>query len=209
MTIKRPSIAAAVVSTLLFTAPHAQQFDMDAMTRWGNAKQVRFHIVGAYQAPTPIAFGETTGQADVTDGVVVDLDWDLKANAILGTARFQNTKSVAKNPRNPDPNCPAPTPQGEYEHMDATGVRSSAGVVELVGTTSFPLIDVTDCQGSRVKKTVAAKQAPALAYIPIPAPTMLAMPTGATGKFSVSADRKSFTVKVDGWNWTYTPSLIK
>jgi hypothetical protein len=36
------------------------------MARWGNAKQVRYHIVGTYQAPTSIAFGESIGEADLT-----------------------------------------------------------------------------------------------------------------------------------------------
>ena len=41
-------------------------------------------------------------------------------------------------------------------------------------------------------------------------PQGLAMPIVAGGPFSVSADRKSFTVPGAGnWRWTYTPTLVQ
>lgn len=203
-------LAAAAASSLLCAASSAQEMDMAVLARWGNVKQVRYHIVGAYQAQTVIAHQEPAGQADVTDGVVVDLDWNLPEGKLLGKPRIKNAKSVVKNPRNVEPGCPAPAAKGAYEHLTATEVRPGVGQrVELVGSTSFPLIDVTVCApGPRSRKSVPAAAEPALLYLPIPAPALLAMPAGANGEFVVKADRKSFVVSTGGWTWTYTPSLI-
>jgi len=206
----RSLLAAALASALQAAAASAQQIDLEVLARWGSAKQVRYHIAGAYRAQTVIAFQEPAGQADVTDGVTVDLDWDLRENKLLAPARIKNAKSVVKNLRNVEPGCPPPKPRGAYEQLDATAVRpGDSQRIELVGLTSFPLIDVTgSCPGARIARTVPARQEPALVRLPIPSPGLLAMPAGANGDFVVSADKKSFAFTTGGWTWTYTPAMI-
>jgi hypothetical protein len=75
---------------------HAQQTDMDAMMKWASADVIRYHIVGVYQDRTSIA-SDGSGQADITDGVVVDLMWKLSESKLVGKPTFQNTKSIVKN----------------------------------------------------------------------------------------------------------------
>lgn len=211
MLMHRLWLAAAVVPALSLAALNAQQIDMQAMARWSNAKVVRYHISGVYQARTVIAHKEAGGQGDVTDKVTVDLDWNLRENKIVGRPTFQNAKSEVKNLRNVETSCPPPTPKGEYEHISVTAVQSSEGQrVELKGATSFPLMDVTaNCQGSWVKRTVAATQEPSNVFLPIPAPMMLVLPAGSSGNVRVSPDKKSFVLNAGDWTWTYTPSVVQ
>lgn len=75
---------------------HAQQMDMDAMMKWGADDVIRYHIVGVYQARTYIA-SEGAGQADISDGPVVDITWKLSESKLVGQPTFQNTKFVVKN----------------------------------------------------------------------------------------------------------------
>ena len=87
---------------LLPLAAFAQQVDMEAMARWGAADVVRYHIVGVYQEASYIA-SDGSGQADISDRVVIDLTWKLSEARLVGAATFQNTKSRADRLRDREP----------------------------------------------------------------------------------------------------------
>src|SRR6185436_8376619 len=98
---------------LLFAcvSANAQKMDMDAMMKWATADAVRYHIVGEYQAKTYIA-SDGSGQADITDRVVIDLTWKLSEAKLVGQPTFQNTKSTATNLRDREPSCLPPVLKG-------------------------------------------------------------------------------------------------
>lgn len=50
--------------------------------KWASADVIRYHIVGVYQARTHIA-SDGSGQADVTDGLVIDLTWKLSESKLV------------------------------------------------------------------------------------------------------------------------------
>ncbi len=190
----------------------AQDMDMAVMMKWGNATVVTYNIVGVYQAETPIALKDSFGQvADVSDRVIVDVDWNIQSNTIVGQARVQNFPSEVKNPRNLASNCPEPVIKGHFELVDVTQVASSElERIDLTGTRSYSDVDITDCLGSTERRSVRAGQEPVVVYLPMPSPVMLAMPPmPQSGQMAVtiSPDRKTFVLKLDGWTWTYTPTL--
>src|ERR1041385_2556371 len=100
------------VCLLGVSAVHAQKMDMDAMMKWATADVVRYHIVGEYQARTYIA-SDGSGQADITDRVVIDLAWKLSEAKLVGQPTFQKTKTVVANPGDREPKCLPPVLKGE------------------------------------------------------------------------------------------------
>src|SRR5690349_15206309 len=122
------------------TAAHAQQMDMEAMMKWASADVIRYHIVGVYQARTYIA-SDGSGQADVTDGVVMDLTWKLSEAKLVGKPAFQNSKSSVRNVADREPKCLAPILKGDYEHYEVLGIKDGmAGSLELQVRTSYPQV---------------------------------------------------------------------
>lgn len=209
MTLRRLFVL-ALLCVVPVASPGAQQMDMAAITRWSSAKVVRYHIVGVYQAQTDVTFQDRSSKADVTDRVVLDLDWDVQSAKLVGPARVQNTKSEVKNLRNAERECPPPAPGADYEHLEVTEAIGGNGTVELKGTRSFPQTAITDCSGMRTQRTIEARQQPVTEHLAVPEPMILAMPSGAGGgMFTISADKKSFAMKVGDWTWTYTPSVVK
>ena len=182
--------------------------DMEVMTYWSRAEIVRYHIVGVYQGKTDV-IGDANwiGYADVTDGVVIDLDWKLSGTMLVGTPAIQNRKSEARNLRNYQPGCQPPVLKGEYEHFDLLAIKAGQGTtIELQVRTTYPASEVVQsCSGTH-------KPLPALIdtrreEMVVPSPVMLAMQLPATDDLSISRDRKSFVVRKKGWTWTFTPSI--
>src|SRR3954465_5684559 len=96
---------------LLPLAAQSQQMDMALMQKWGSAELVKYHIVGVYQDAPPIA-SDSGGRADVTDRVIIDLNWKMSQQAIVGTPAIQNSKSTAANLRDYTPSCLPPVMKG-------------------------------------------------------------------------------------------------
>jgi len=191
---------------LLPLAAFSQQVDMEAMARWGAADVVRYHIVGVYQEASYIA-SDGSGQADISDRVVIDLTWKLSEARLVGAATFQNTKSRADRLRDREPVCLPPILKGEFEFYELTAVTEGVGgAINLVAHTNYPAVDVAQsCTASR--RTVPAKVTDRTRDFGIPSPVMFAMPLPASNELAVSPDRKSFILKKAGWTWTLTPSI--
>jgi len=209
-------LAAGALLTLIVPPLAAQQTRQGPTAPWDTAKVIHYHIVASYKARTIIAYQEDGGQADVTDRVTVDFDWNVRDGKIVGTAQFVNAKSELKNLQNVEKSCPPPVPKGDFEYIDVSQVRSNGDPsIELLGTTSYPNIDVTAmCQGSSYKLSVAAKQEPIVIMIPILEASMLALPIPAgiplsqENPFGVSADKKSLLAVSGDWTFTYTPTIV-
>jgi hypothetical protein len=201
-----------VSSRVLMQPVFGQQIDAAVMAKFQNAKVVHYHLEGVYQGRTIIAYKEDGGQANVTDKVSIDLDWDTKTKKMIGVPKIVNSKTTIQGLFNVEATCPKPVPAGDYEHMEATQLTATGTdeLLELRGTTSFPQIQVTAyCQGSWAKKMVAAKQAPISTEINIFEAGMVAFPSGMVPDLTVAADHKSFTFKLDKWTWTYTPTVVR
>lgn len=200
----RTSIATCLLGAC--ATAHAQQMDMDAMMKWASADVIRYHIVGVYQARTYIA-SDGSGQADITDGLVVDLTWKLSQSRLVGKPTFQNTKSIVKNVADREPKCLAPILRGDYEHYEVLGIKDGlAGTLELQVRTSYPVVDVVQfCTGSR--KAVPAKTATRPEEFGVVSPVMFGMPLPDSDDLRISPDKKSFILRKAGWTWTMTPSI--
>jgi hypothetical protein len=200
------------IALLVTLAPQAPDRGPDAalIARWAKASVVHYQMVGVYEGATVIADREPAGTATVTDRVELTLDWDLKAGALVGAATFVNTPSQTRELRNIDRSCPAPTPDGAYEHLTVAGVAGVSGSLELSGTRTFPSVRVVaGCLGVQEPKTVRAWQQDVVERVVVPSPLLLMAPAGSDPNLTVSADRTSFTVKNGAWAWTFTPTLVR
>jgi hypothetical protein len=178
---------------------------------WASAKVIRYHIVGEYQGTPNITSdpGKGSGRATVTDRVVIDLEWKLSESKLAGKPTIQNTKSVVKNPRDPEPSCLPPVLKGEYEHFDLLGIKDGlGGALELQVQTTYPVVEVVQfCTGSR--KSIPAGRSTRTEELVVPSPVMLNMSIPGSDDLRISADKKSMIHKKAGWTWTFTPSVKK
>ena len=109
-----PLAATALVSALMAPTLGSQAAGQgaDEIARWTAAKVVHYHMVGLYEGPAVIAYREPAGQATVTDRIEIDLDLDLKANAIVGEPKIVNAASEVRELRNVHASCPPPRQPG-------------------------------------------------------------------------------------------------
>ena len=189
------------------SAAQAQQMDMDAMMKWGAADVIRYHIVGVYQAKTYIA-SDGSGQADITDGLVVDLTWKLSESKLVGTPTFQNVKTVVKNLADREPKCLPPVLKGELEFFDVLGIKEDlSGGLELQVKTTYPVVEVVQfCTGKF--KAVPAKSETRPEPFGIVSPVAFGMPLPDSDDLRISKDKKSLITKKNGWTWTLTPTIV-
>ncbi len=201
-----PLVAALLVGTL--TAPALAGQDA-AIARWAAATVVHYHVVGVFDGPAVIAYREPAGQATVSDRVEIDLDWNLKTNAIVGEPTIVNAASEVRELRNMHASCPVPTPNGPYDHIDVKTITAAGGTLELKGIRSFPSIKVVaGCQGVQDPRTIRPWEQEVVERMVVPSPLMLAAPSGSDPNLTVSEDKASFTIKSGPWTWTYTPTLV-
>jgi hypothetical protein len=207
--LRRRHLVAVALAGAPLTLAHAQSADPTAIARWTSAKVVHYRMVGRYDGPAVIAYREPAGQATVTDRIEIELDWDLKASAIVGEPKIVNAAAEVRELRNTHASCPAPTPNGPYDHLDVTSVTASGGALELKGTRSFPSIKVVSgCQGVQDPRTVPPWEQEVVERMVVPSPLMLAAPSGSDKNLTVSADKTSFTITGGAWTWTYTPTMV-
>lgn len=199
--------AIVALSLLAASAGHAQQMDMALAQKWGAADLIRYHIVGVYQARTSIA-SDGSGQADITDGLVVDLTWKLSESKPVGTPTFQNVKTVVKNVADREPSCLPPVLKGDYEHYDVLSIREdNAGGLELQVKTTWPVVEVVQfCSGKY--KAVPGKTETVPEPFGVVSPVAFAMPLPDSDTLRISPDKKSLITKKNGWTWTLTPTIV-
>ena len=183
----------------------------ESSRRWTEGKGiVHYHIVGEFQGrANVVGGGNGIGYADVTDRVVIDLDWKLADALLVGTPTFQNTKSDVKNLRDYEPKCLPPLLKGEYEHYELLGIKPGlAGQLEMQVQTSYPVVEVVQfCTGKR--KSVPAVRDVRPEELGVLSPVLFTMPLPDSDDLRVSPDKKSLITKKAGWTWTFTPSVKK
>ena len=183
---------------------------VEASRKWTEAKGglIHYHIEGVFQGQAKVVGGSTwSGFADVTDRVVIDLDWNLGESKMVGIARIQNSKATARNFRDAEPKCLPPILRGEYEHFDLLGVKNGlGGALEMQVRTAYPVVEVVQmCTGPRVKVPASNWTRPE--ELVIPSPVLLDSQATGSDNLRTSQDRKSLIHKKAGWTWTFTPSL--
>ena len=201
------------VATVLAAAPlalaHAQSVDASAIAKWTAAKVVHYRMVGVYDGPAVIAYREPAGQATVTDRIDIELDWDLKANAIVGEPTIVNTPAEVRDLRNTHESCPVPVPDGRYDHVEVKTVGTNGGALELKGVRAFPSVRVVaGCQGVQEPRTIQPWEQDVVERMVMPSPLMLAAPAGSDPNLTVSADKATFTIRNGAWTWSYTPTIV-
>jgi hypothetical protein len=196
----------AVVST-------AAQFDMAAIMKWKDAKVVHYQIVGVFRASTPLGpEKKTAGQAfvEATDKVTVEFDWDVRANAVVGQTKFTNAPTQVISANSGKANCPPPSIKGTYEHLDVKAIEPGPAGLSLKGTRAFPAAGVSsEWPATCAQQQIAASTEDVSEVLAVTSPILALMPSGANPNLIAAPDRKSYTLKVQGWNWTYTPSIVK
>lgn len=199
-------VAGAVVNT-------AAQFDMAAIQKWQAAKVVHYAVVGVFRAATPLA-GESGGTiyalVEASDRVTIDFDFDMKTNAIVGKPVFTNAPSQVISANSGKAECSPPAVKGPYEHFELAAIEPGRDTLTLKGTRSFPDAGVSaDWPATCKQRMYPAKKTEVSEVIAVTSPMLLLMPSGANPNLVVSADKKSFTLKNQGWSWTYTPTIVK
>ncbi|MEZ5417177.1 MAG: hypothetical protein R2708_07530 [Vicinamibacterales bacterium] len=194
---------------LAASAP-ARQLDMAAVTKWQAARVVHYRIVMAFDGAAPIPGASGYGEITARDTVTVELDWDVRGNAVVGTPSFTNAATTVVGTTPGLAKCPPPTLSGAYEHFEASSIAAHPSGVELKGVRRVPAAQVpSQWPSSCAPQAVPARQEPVSEVVAVMSPMMLVMPGGATPNMKVAADRKSFSVSNKGWTWTYTPTLVK
>lgn len=183
---------------------------VDSSRRWTEAKGglIHYHIEGVFQGRVNVVGGSNwIGYADVTDRVVIELEWNLGQSKLAGTPLIQNSKSAARNFRNPEPKCLPPILRGEYEHYELLGIKDGpGGALEFQVRTAYPLVEVAQmCTGARVKVPASVKARPE-SFVML-SPVLLDTQVPDSDNLRISRDRRSMIHKQGGWTWTFTPSV--
>ncbi|HET6263564.1 MAG TPA: hypothetical protein VFD95_01820 [Usitatibacter sp.] len=200
----------AVVASLPVLPAEAQ--DMAAAERLGKAKVVRYRVEGVHKARVPMVAGSFEARADVTDRVTIEYTWDVKKRQPTGPITVVDAKSEIQNLKADGTNCPPPQLDGEYEHFQTVSNAMLGDLIQIHGTRTYPAGRVSQypascsmrpVKGSTEKATLHFGGGADLQFLALPA-----LPPGMP--FSVSADRKSFTIKgAENWVWTYTPTFVQ
>jgi hypothetical protein len=119
------ALAVLVLLIGLTTAPVAAQ-DVDAMAKWTAYTVVHYKVVGEYSGLAPVLVAKSLNrQAQVTDRVEFELDWNQQEFKLVGTPVVRNFPSKL-GATAPVPNCPTPRVEGSFELMTLQTVRPMA-----------------------------------------------------------------------------------
>ena len=187
--------------------------DMDVAVaqKWASAKVVKYRVEGVHKGREAVVFGDYEGKADVIDRVTVEFTWDAQKRKIIGPVTVTDGKSELSNIKSDGTNCPPPQLKGEYEHFQTLSHSMIGGdQVQIKGTRTFPPASVSNYPGSCSMRSIPGGKEESLLWVAGANPEVLAMPNMPGSPVTISADRKSFSMKGAGnWVWTYTPTLVQ
>ena len=200
-----------VASLVSFLAPQFGGMDMAVAEKWGSAKLVRYRVEGVHNGREVVVYGDYEGKADVLDRITVEFSWDVKKRKTVGPVKVTDGKSELRNIKSDGTNCPPPQLKGAYEHFQSVSTSMpTADQVYITGTRTYPAASVSNYPASCSMRAIPGGKEQVLMGVAIVAPEVLGMPITAGGPVSISADRKSFSIKTDdNWVWTYTPTLLQ
>ncbi len=199
---------AAVLASL--TASNAEAQDMAVAQKWASAKTIKYRVEGVHKARVPVVFGDYEGKGDVTDRVTVEFTWDVRKRKVEGPVTVTDASSEIANLKSDGTNCPPPQLKAAYEHFQSASNGMVGHLIEIKGTRTYPAASVSNYPASCSMRAVAGgKQSVVLHVGTGVEPQVLAMPNMPGSPVTISADRKSFTMKgAENWMWTYTPTLV-
>jgi hypothetical protein len=199
----------ALIASVLALPAAAQ--DMALAQKWQNAKVVKYHVEGVHKARVSVVHGDYEGKADVLDRVDLDFTWDTKKRAVVGEVKVTDAKSQLSNIKSDKTNCPPPQLKGEYEHFQTVSHKlNTPEQIQISGTRTYSAASVSNYPASCSMRSIPGGTQKALLHVPGMAPEVLAMPMPPGGPISISADKKSFTLKgADNWVWTFTPAIVQ
>jgi hypothetical protein len=221
---------------MLFARPAAAQ-DVEAMAKWTAYQIVHYKIVGEFSGETILMKGSgqkvpTTIQAQVTDRIEIEFDWDQQEFNIVGKPVIRNFPTKVGSIIFPQlganlssKNCPALKLNGALEFLTGMTLRTDdatrmSGIVTLELRRdqpggSYPAFGDTDTCGEIWETSKAVSETSTLSLMAVPG-MYLVMPIPANQGMKISADKKSIILTADrpgasgyGWTWTVTPTGVK
>ena len=205
-------IVAALAGMLaLQSAAQMPGMDMAVAQKWGAAKIVKYRAEGVHNARAPVVLGDYEGKAEVIDRVTVEFTWDVKKRKVIGPVTVTDAKTELKNLKSDGTNCPPPQLNGEYEHFTTvSNSMTSADQIQITGTRTYPPAKVSNYPASCSMRSVPGGKAQAHLWVGAASPEVLGMPNMPGSPVTISADRKSFSMKgAENWVWTLTPTLVQ
>ena len=189
----------------------AQTMDMAVVQKWASAKVLKYRVEGVHNGRVAVVFGDYEGKADVIDRITVEFSWDAKKRKIIGPVTITDGKSELSNLKSDGTNCPPPQLKGGYEHFQSVSSSMISGdQVQIKGIRTYPPASVSNYPGSCSMRAIPGGKEEALLWVTGVGPEVLGMPIMPGSPISISADRKTFSVKGAGnWVWTYTPMLVQ
>ena len=201
-------IVASLVGLLV---PQAGGMDMAVAQKWASAKIVKYRVEGVHSGRESVVYGDYEGKAEVIDRLTVEFSWDVTKGKIIGPVSVADGKSQLSDIRSDGTDCPPPQLKGEYEHFQSvSNSMTSAGQIQIKGTRTYPPANVSNYPGGCSMRAIPGGKEEAILWVAGAGPEGLGMPITKDGPISVSADRKSFSIKGAGnWVWTYTPTVLQ
>ena len=188
--------------------------DLDAQLKWTEAKVIHYRLTGDYAGKAVLLAGwGLSKEADVTDHVEIEFDWDNQESQLIGKAVIRNspTKLVPiEPPAGASSTCPPIRVDGAYEFSTFMSVTVVFPAMAFEVTQQRPG-GAIPYDGNRAggrcgdawDQHEPAEQRSTMPFQLLPA-MMLAMPG-----IPISKDGKSLIVKGEGWSWIITPSIVK
>lgn len=208
----RPSVVFLAAVGMMGPAT-AQNFDLQAMEKWGKAKIIHYEAVGEFtQSRVQIPPVDADLYGTVTERILLSFDWDKGKKAVVGTPVIKNEPGKVFDITGMDAKCPTGKINGTYEHFDVLQIKpsSSKGALELVGQRIHPDTMVAESCGKGLRPYKGAVR-PVSQHIAPPDPQILAMSAMIQpgSPVTVSKDGKSIIMKStnSNWVWTFTPSV--
>jgi hypothetical protein len=211
MNSKMPLVVASLLALQSGVATAQQGMDMAVMQKWTAAKVVRYRVEGVHAARVSVVFGDYEGKADVTDRVIVEFNWDVRKNSVVGPVKVTDGKSELRNLRSDKTNCPPPQLKGEYEHFQSvSNSMTTREQIQIKGTRTYPPASVSNYPGGCSMRAIPGGKEEKLLWLGGTGPEALGMPNMKGSPVTIAADRKSFSMKgAENWVWTYTPTLVE
>lgn len=200
-----------VVSLASLLALQSGGMDMAVAQKWAAAKIVKYRVEGVHNARAAVVYGDYEAKADVIDRITVEFSWDTKKRKIIGPVTVVDGKSELSNLKSDGTNCPPPQLKGGYEHFQSVSNSMVSGdQIQINGTRTYPPASVSNYPASCSMRAIPGGKEDAHLWVGGADPEGLGMPIMKDGPITVSADRKSFSMKGAGnWVWTYTPTLVQ
>ena len=201
----------ATLSSLPALQSGGADMDMAVVQKWESAKVVKYRVEGVHNGREAVVYGDYEGKADVIDRITLEFSWDTRKRKIIEPVTVTDAKSELANIKSDGTNCPPPQLKGEYEHFQSVSHSMVSGdQVQVKGTRTYPPASVSNYPASCSMRAIPGKKEEALLWVGGVGPEVLGMPNMPGGPVTISADRKSFSMKGAGnWVWTFTPTLVQ